>query len=165
MDANQAVRSHERLVRWAAHAVQDSRLSKDEKIQAARIGLWKAILRYDPTYGELDTYAVKVMVNEIRKTAHREQKIPAFRKIDSVEESQVQDGMAERDYIERWCEAARSLERVYKTRAAWTYGDVLDHLLDGKSMADIGRFYGLSRERVRQIVKEIHTRAKELCDA
>lgn len=163
MDVDHEIQERERLMRWVAQRTKALRLTYDERLQAARIGCWRAILRYDPSRGVmLDTFAVQAMINEVRKAAEHDGKaLPC-----SVAETETPaDDGSDCEFIERLRIAARSFERTYRSKATWTHADILDRLLTGETMAGIGRHYGLSRERVRQIVEQIHARAKELCDA
>jgi len=57
---------HEPLVKYAVKRQNLGDLPWEEAVQAGRIGLWKAILRYDPYQGHLfSTYAYPAIVHQV----------------------------------------------------------------------------------------------------
>jgi len=57
---------HEPLVKYAAKRQNLGDLPYDEAVQAGRLGLWKAILRFDPNKGyQFSTYAYPAIVHRI----------------------------------------------------------------------------------------------------
>ena len=63
---NLLLRRHEPLVRYAVKRQNLGDLAYEEADQAGRIGLWKAILRYDPNTGyQFSTYAYPAIVHRI----------------------------------------------------------------------------------------------------
>ncbi len=57
---------HEPLVKYAVKRQNIGDLPYDEADQAGRVGLWKAILRFDPYQGhQISTYAYPAIVHAI----------------------------------------------------------------------------------------------------
>lgn len=66
------VRQNEPLVHWVLHHFPGGVLSYDEALQAGRIGLWKALLRFDPCRDSaFSTYAVVAIRRCIQLEARR----------------------------------------------------------------------------------------------
>lgn len=62
------LRLHEPLVRAFVQKFRLGRLDRDDALQAGRIGLWKAILRYDPRFGTcFSTYATWWIRQAVRR--------------------------------------------------------------------------------------------------
>ena len=122
--------------------------------QEARIGLWKSILHYDAGRGvRFSTYACVVIRNEVWQAVRRSQKAEGWlesrRAGDSLEgliakwyEEQVQAGLGEE--LEELPDRLRAVIEEH-------YG------LNGEAQqnfAKMGRAWGLSRERMRQLHNE-----------
>ena len=122
--------------------------------QEAAIGLWKAILRYDAGRGvRFSTYACVVIRNEVWQAVRRSQKAEGWlecrRAGDSLE------GLIAKWYEEQIQEALREElgELPGRLRAV-----IEEHYgLNGEAQqnfAKMGREWGLSRERMRQLHNE-----------
>lgn len=162
-----------RLVPYVAHRYGHNVMPlKDDRLQAARIGLWRAVRSYDPTREiRLVTYAVRVMVRTIRRTAKQERaKVPTMlfkdlrwqlRKqrsrsnlIDRLMADSTGDPESHAMSAAYFAVAARLRLRA-REDAAWTPLDVLYMMSQGVRQSDIARKLNISRERIRQIVNSI----------
>lgn len=66
---NALMRAHERLVHWVARRQWRGQLSYEEVVQAGRLGLWQAILKYDTRRGTaFSTYAWPAIARRIWRT-------------------------------------------------------------------------------------------------
>jgi RNA polymerase sigma factor for flagellar operon FliA len=103
-----AIRSAKSLSRLYRH------ISLDELLQHARIGLWKAIERYDPSKGvPFNTYAVITCKNTIKEELRKEDPIPRRirdkkKKIENIintekntaiEEIMLETGLTHKQYV------------------------------------------------------------------
>ena len=69
---NALMSRHDGLVHWLVRQLSQSPLDYDEAVQAGRIGLWQALLHFDPTRGvAFSTYAVVAMRRHIDREGHR----------------------------------------------------------------------------------------------
>ena len=145
------LRQHEGLVHWVIHSDCRSDLPYAELVQEGRIGLWQAIMHYDPGRGvAFSTYAVPVIRHRLWRLVREGQRLrgegvpsavvdPAELAMEAWQQQAVRAALREL--------LAYLPERSYQVIVA-AYG------LDGEaplSLAAIGRLYGLSGERVRQI--------------
>jgi RNA polymerase sigma factor (sigma-70 family) len=163
---NLQIQQYERLIHWVVRRCCVRVLPRADRIQAARIGIWKALPRLSPAGGS--TYLVAAMVNEIRRTARRERGVEnhLVRTSDTVAAETVDcnDG-SDADYVQHVRGIARGMtHHGRKGIAEWSHLEILDRVLAGETLDSIGRSYGFCRERVRQIVKEIHAQAREYSD-
>jgi RNA polymerase sigma factor (sigma-70 family) len=150
------------LATWVAMRFGHSVLpSLDDRIQAARIGLWKAVLHHDPVKSKLTTFAVRVMLNEIVRVGRREHAIDAL-PIETVMHA-VQDAALNPEQQILLREAQEPLsrfagqvtrKRIYRG-ATWTASDVAAMIDAGKRPVEVARILGVSRERIRQVLKAI----------
>lgn len=165
----QAFKNHIRLAHWVAHHYGHGVLPLlDDRIQAAQIGLWKAILHHDPNKSKLTTYAVRVMINEILHTGIDER--PAgtvtIESVQAILTEQRDDPEAallrreENNALSTY--AARVQRKRGRKGATWTAADVAALIDKGHRPAEVARMFGVSRERIRQILVAIRAeRAKE----
>ena len=151
------------LAIWVArrYSYGHGTLSLDDRIQAARIGLWKAVLRHDPTKAKLSTFAVRVMINEIVRAGQHEQPTGAVR-IEDVQAvlAERADG-PEASLLRREENASLSAyaARIPRQRkhkgATWTASDVAALIDQGNRPSQVARLLGVSRERISQVVAAI----------
>lgn len=172
-----------RLVHWVARRCRygygHGVLSYEDRIQAARIGLWKAILHHDPTKAKLSTFAVRVMINEILHTGEDERAIPqpptAYVRYDNapmlVEDilsvvadhhpNPEQELLAREESAILVEKATRVVRQRKRKGATWTASDVAAMISEGHRPAQVARILGVSRERIRQVVAAIRVAAEE----
>lgn len=147
------VRQNEPLVHWVLHRFYTGIIPYDEGLQAGRIGLWKALLRFDLDRGTaFSTYAVVA----IRRTIQLEDKrfrrfwrprpyLPPPTPPDPLDEVQRTILVSA---VPAWIDQL-SPRLVYVLRAY--YG------LDGapsRLQRTIARSLGLTRQRVQQLLQE-----------
>jgi RNA polymerase sigma factor (sigma-70 family) len=160
-------------VHWVIRRDCGSDLSYGELLHEGHIALWQAILRYDATRGlAFSTYAVPAIRHRLWAAVARAQRPQGYQPLTAAPEpaelaAQAWQRQAVRAALRE--SLAYLPERSYHVIVA-AYG------LDGQpplSLAAIGRLYGLSRERVRQIRNDalvvlrlpaLSSRLRRLCD-
>jgi RNA polymerase sigma factor (sigma-70 family) len=123
----------------------------EELIQEGRIALWQSILHFDPGRGyAFSTYAWAAICHQLWHCLAYARQSGGYREAEAW--------LASADAIEKdwWWEQVRQalLETVRKLPARLRWLICLEYGLDGAgpySLAVIGRGWGISRERVRQL--------------
>jgi len=145
------LRQHAGLVHWVIRRDCCSDLPYGELLHEGQIALWHAILHYDPARGlAFSTYAVPAIRHRLWDVAAQSQQPQGYAVLAPAPDPAELAAQAWQRQAVR--AALRELlaclpERPYHVIVA-AYG------LDGQaplSLAAIGRLYGISRERVRQI--------------
>ncbi len=144
------LRQHRGLVRWVIRRDCRSDLAYAELFHEGQIGLWQAILHYEPTRGvAFSTYAVPVIRHRLWQAVAVAQRPQGYQAVAEAADPAEAAAVAWQRQAVRaaLCELLACLpEQRYHVIVA-AYG------LDGQaplSLAAIGRIYGVSRERVRQ---------------
>ena len=169
----QLLRQHARLVHWVIRRDCGSDLPYGELLHEGQIALWQAIRHYDAVRGvAFSTYAVPAIRHRLWDAVARAQRPQGYRALTAAPDPAEAAVQAWQRQAVR--AALRELlaclpERSYHVIVA-AYG------LDGQpplSLAAIGRLYGLSRERIRQIRNDalvllrlpaLSGRLRRLCD-
>jgi len=169
----QLLRQHARLVHWVIRRDCGSDLPYGELLHEGQIALWQAIRHYDAARGvAFSTYAVPAIRHRLWDAVARAQQPQGYRALTAAPDPAEAAVQAWQRQAVR--AALRELlaclpERSYHVIVA-AYG------LDGQpplSLAAIGRLYGLSRERIRQIRNDalvvlrlpaLSARLRRLCD-
>jgi RNA polymerase sigma factor (sigma-70 family) len=152
---------HEMLVHWVVHRQWLGRLPYLEAVQAGRIGLWRAVQRYDSSRGlAFSTYAVPAIRRAVWRAVHEVESQPneggslglwpeaPYSALDSrqaVEE--IQRGVVS--------QAVHELVRHLPDRLAYLI--VARYGLDGgppQSFVAIGQALGVSHQRAHQLHTE-----------
>jgi RNA polymerase sigma factor (sigma-70 family) len=129
-----------------------------EALQAGRIGLWRAIMRFDPSRGyAFSTYAWPSIVHHVWRAvkvhtrALRREPVEAYsewRQMDSLDPAALEAAASVHDTLHEWVtRLPERLQQIIVTR----YG------LDGQGgrfYREIGRQLGVSGERARQLHTE-----------
>ena len=150
----QALAEHEGLVHWVVRRQWLGDLPYAEALHVGRVGLWRALLRYDPTRGTaFSTYAVPAIQRAIWRavaqaqpdpqellTPHPPQEAPDLE--EAAERALV--GQALHRLVAR---LPRPLDYVIVTR----YGL---HGHPPRTFATIGQTLGLTRQRAHQLHSE-----------
>ena len=148
---NALIAQHERLVYWVARRQYRGQADYADVIQEGRIGLWLAILRYEPERGyAFSSFAGKAIRNRVWNTVKQAGKVEGWlepqRAGDSLvailavwQAEQVHQALEE----ELACLPER-LRQVLELACGWGGEAPL-------SLAAIGRQWGVTRERVRQL--------------
>lgn len=145
------MRKHDGLVYAVLRRQWGGQAEYEETVQAGRIGLWQAILHYDERRGvQFSSYAWIAIRNQIWgevKRAWQEGKgLEARRKEEGLsrmvkewEGEELRQGI--REELSHLPERRRQvIEKAYGLKGG-----------EGSSLAEIGREWGISRERVRQL--------------
>jgi RNA polymerase sigma factor (sigma-70 family) len=145
--------AHEGLVRWVVRRQRRGGLRFDDAVHAGRLGLWRALLGYDPGRGtRFRSYAVPAIRRAVW-AAVAEQRlvapppavpppVPAVEWLDPVETLAAAEVQA----------AVRALVAQLPPAPRWVV--VAHHGLDGRppeTFAAIGRALGVSRQRAHQV--------------
>jgi len=148
------LRENERLVHGVVQRQCWGRSEYSDLIQEGRIGLWRAIVGYDPGRGNaFSTYAWKAIRNQVWGAVRRSNKGESW-----LEGDEEGDNLAE--IVSDWQE--EQIRQAVQEELACIPERLrqvieLAYGLDGQapmSLAAIGRKLGLTRERIRQIRNE-----------
>jgi RNA polymerase sigma factor (sigma-70 family) len=167
------LRQHAGLVHWVIRRDCHSDLPYTELLHEGQIALWQALRRYEPARGlAFATYAVPTIRHRLWAAVAQAQRPQGYQALPAAADPAAAAAQAWQRQAVR--AALRELlaclpERSYHIIVA-AYG------LDGQpplSLAAIGRLYGLSRERIRQIRNDalvllrlpaLSGRLRRLCD-
>jgi RNA polymerase sigma factor (sigma-70 family) len=167
------LRQHAGLVHWVIRRACCSDLPYGELLHEGQIALWHAIRHYDPGRGvAFSTYAVAAIRHRLWDAVAQAQRPPGYLAPPSVGDPVELAAEAwQRQAVRTALQAVLAYlpDRSYHIIVA-AYG------LDGQpplSLAAIGRLYGLSRERIRQLRNDalvvlrlpaLSARLRRLCD-
>ena len=151
---DRALRDHEGLVHAVIRREGSGALSYEEALQAGRIGLWRALLGYDPSRGTaFSTYAWVAIRRYIRRAAAQGVRDAAFRVLSG---SFVQALDLEED-LDRALVYDALLTLLFQLPERLRQIIMARYGLDGRpprSLRQLGVQLGLSHERVRQLQQE-----------
>jgi RNA polymerase sigma factor (sigma-70 family) len=141
------------LVHWVIRHFLTRPLSYDEALQAGRIGLWQALLHFNPAQGTaFSGYAVPAILRHMRREADRLrrfwQRPPALRWAAPPDPAEEAERNVLRQAVHRWV-AQLPQRQVVILRAR--YG------LDGAAPQDLKSIatpLGVTRQRVQQLLQE-----------
>ena len=147
------MRANEGLVHWAVHQMYLGRLSYQDAVQEGRIGLWRALRRYDPQRGRLFRYGLVAIRRQIWRAVRRAEREAHERLDGTVFEAEpdlatVLDQATDRALVSTLVD--RLPERLQMV-IVWRYG------LDGQGQRlfrEIGRALGLTKQRAEQLHTE-----------
>ena len=139
-----------------------NRLDDDFK-QIARLGLWKACLRYDENKGKFSTYAVTAIENEIKRELSKMNRKPIVISLDALIRDTSDD--ADKLTISGICMGEKDIGFV---DAAWvdkelTYRQkrILSLLYDGMVQTEIAKEIGISQTMISREVTKIRNVAQK----
>ena len=153
------IRKHERLVQYIVWQAGKGVMEEADLKQEGRIGLWQAIQHYDPERGRsFASYAwvaIEWRLWAATENSDQEQNDEAEAWLEMVDEIEE----------EWWRRQVRQvlLEVVGRLPARLERLVRLEYGLDGQgwhSLAAIGRLWGISRERVRQLHEDALVRLR-----
>lgn len=135
----------------------------DDFQQIARLGLWKACLRYDETKGKFSTYAVPAIENEIKMELRKMSRKPIEISLDDfVKDTSDND---DRLTISGICIGEQDVEFIDTTWVDKELTDrqkrILSLLYDGMVQADIAKEIGISQTMVSREVAKIRNIAQK----
>ena len=144
------IRKHERLVRFIVWQTGKGVMEEADLLQEGRIGLWQAIQHYDPergrTFASYAWVAIEWRLWAATENSDQEQNDEAEAWLEMVDE--VEEEWWRQRIHQALLEAVRKLPARLERLMRLVYG------LDGQgwhNLAAIGRLWGISRERVRQL--------------
>ena len=153
------IREHERLVGYIVWQVGKGVMEYADLMQEGRIGLWQAIQHYDPGRGRSFAgyawVAIEWRLWSATENSDQEQNDEAEAWLEMVDE--IEEEWWQRQVRQALVEAVRKLPARLERLIRLEYG------LDGQgwhSLAAIGRLWGISRERVRQLHDEALVRLR-----
>jgi RNA polymerase sigma factor (sigma-70 family) len=151
--AEQTLRCHEGLVHAIIRREGSGVLTYEEALQAGRIGLWRAILGYDPGRGTaFSTYAWVAIGRHIRRAAAQATDAAACGLIPAPRQAPDLEAHVERVLVHRaLCTLLSRLPECQYRVILARYG------LDGqppRSLRQLGAQLDLSHERIRQLEQD-----------
>jgi len=167
------LRQHAGLVHWVIRRDCHSALPYGELLHEGQVAVWQAIRHYDPARGvAFSTYTVPAIRHRVWAVVAQAQRPQGYQALTAAPDPAAAAAQAwQRQAVRAALQELLAClpERSYPLIVA-AYG------LDGQpplSLAAIGRLYGLSRERVRQIRNDalvllrlpaLSGRLRRLCD-
>jgi RNA polymerase sigma factor (sigma-70 family) len=158
-----ALRDHEGLIHAVIRREGSGPLSYEEALQAGRIGLWRALLSYDPERGTaFSTYAWVAIRRHIRRAAAKIVREAALRSLlEPLDQAVAPSGrVAERSLDENLDRALvhdALLALVFQLPDRLRQIIIARYGLDGvlpRSLRQLGADLGLSHERIRQLQQD-----------
>ena len=145
--------AHEGLVRWVVRQQGRSGLSFEAALHAGRIGLWQALIHYDPARGtRFSSYAVPAIRHAVWEAVARHRAETAWSGEASVLGAAPSADLAERvdraAAVRTLGAAVGQLPGPWRRVVVWHYG------FDGeppRTFAAIGARLGVSRQRAQQL--------------
>ena len=131
----------------------------DDFQQIARLGLWKACLRYDETKGKFSTYAVPAIENEIKMELRKMSRKPIETSLDTL----IRD--TDELTISGICigeQAVGFIDTIWVDKELTDRQKrILSLLYDGMVQADIAREIGISQTMISREVTKIRNIAQK----
>ena len=139
-----------------------NRLDDDFK-QIARLGLWKACLRYDENKGKFSTYAVPAIENEIKRELRKMSMKPIETSLDALIRDTSDD--ADKLTISGVCMSEQDVEFLDTTWVDKELTDrqkrILSLLYDGMAQTEIAKEIGISQAMISREVSKIRNVAQK----
>jgi RNA polymerase sigma factor (sigma-70 family) len=158
-----ALRDHEGLIHALIRREGSGALSYEEALQAGRIGLWRALLGYDPQRGTaFSTYAWVAIRRHIRRAATEIVKDAVLRSLpvsldQAVDAAGSVSGRSLDESLDRALVHDALLALVFQLPDRLRQIIIARYGLDGvppRSLRELGADLGLSHERIRQLQQE-----------
>ena len=155
IDLNRAVMRHEKLVRWVVNRQRWEGLAWADVLQVGRIGLWRALQRYDPGRGTaFSGYAVPAIERAVWRAVVLARRQPP--------EELTPHPPQEAPDLDAHVERVLSYEALYRLVAAlphrrWRVVIVTHYGLDGRpsqSLSELARAWGVAPQRIFQLRTE-----------
>ena len=152
---------HDPLVHWVIRRFGADPLSYDEALQSGRLGLWQALLHFDPRRGTaFSSYAVPAILRRIRREGQQFQRfwrpLPA---LDPAAGSDPLEAVAEAVDRQRLTQAVQdALERLPMRQAALMRARYGCAGRPPQLQRALAQALGVTRQRVQQLLVEAHLR-------
>lgn len=147
----QRMAQHERLVQWVVRRQWLGTLAFQDALHEGRIGLWSALLHYDPRRGTaFSTYAVPAIAHAVWRAVALENRLLSSPPLDVPWPSVT----TESEPIDNTLIRAALADLATQLPARLRHILIAHHGLDGhppRTFAAIGRGMGVSRQRVHQL--------------
>lgn len=154
---------NEKLVYHVLHKKFPMSCFDDDFQQIARLGLWKACLRYDETKCKFSTYAVPAIENEIKSELRKMSRKPIEISLDALIRDTPDDD--DRLTISEICIGEQDVGFV---DTIWVDKELTDRqkrilslFYDGMFQADIAREIGISQTTVSKEIAKIRSIAQK----
>ena len=135
----------------------------DDFQQIARLGLWKACLRYDENKGKFSTYAVPAIENEIKRELRKMSRKPIETSLDALIRDTSDD--ADKLTISGVCMSEQDVEFFDTTWVDKELTDrqkrILSLLYDGMAQTEIAKEIGISQAMISREVSKIRNVAQK----
>ena len=152
---------HDKLVHWVVHRQWLGKLPYLEAVQAGRIGLWRAVQRYDASRGlTFSTYAVPAIRRAVWRAVHEVESQPdEGRSLGCGLEApySVLDSRQAVEEVQRGVVSQAVHELVHRLPDRLAYLIVARYGLDGgppRSFVAIGQSLGVTHQRAHQLHAE-----------
>jgi len=155
IDLNQAIVAYEKLVGWVVRRQRWGELPYADALQVGRIGLWRALQRYDPERGTaFSSYAVPAIQRAVWRAVVLASRQPP--------EELTPHPPQEAPDLEAHLERVLSHEALHRLVAAlprrrWQAVIVAHYGLDGRpprSLSELARAWGVAPQRIFQLRTE-----------
>ena len=163
VSVEQALRCHEGLIHAVIRRGGSGPLSYEEALQAGRIGLWRALLGYDPARGTaFSTYAWVAIRRHIHRAATQSVRETVVRSLSvpldqAVGPSERASGQSLDESLDRALVHDALLALVLRLPDRLRQIIIARYGLDAgppRSLRQLGAQLGLSHERIRQLQQE-----------
>src|SRR5512136_205351 len=155
IDLNRAIVRHEKLVRWVVNRQRWEGLAWADVLQVGRIGLWRALQRYDPGRGAaFSGYAVPAIERAVwRAVVLARRRVPEELTPHPPHEAPDLDAHVERvlSYTALYRLVAALPRRRWRAVIVANYG-LAGH--PAQSLSELARAWGVAPQRVTQLRTE-----------
>jgi RNA polymerase sigma factor (sigma-70 family) len=151
------MRQHDPLVHWVIRRFGTHPLNYDEALQAGRLGLWQALLHFDPTRGTaFSSYAVPAIRRAIRREGRRFQRfwrpLPELTAVDAPDPLEVAVAAIERQRLHQAVQAW--IDRLPARQATLLRARYGLHGHPPQLLRTLAQAHGVTRQRVQQLLAE-----------
>lgn len=158
---NDLMAQHDGLVHWVLRRYGGATLPYDEALQAGRLGLWQALLHFDPARGTaFSTYAVPAIRRQVQRASQQEHRfwrarpaLPPAAVLDPVDAVvEALDHARLRPALAAACaQLPARLAALLHARYGWAGQPP-------QTQQALAQALGVTRQRVQQLLVEAHLR-------
>jgi RNA polymerase sigma factor (sigma-70 family) len=158
---NALMAQHDGLVHWVLRRSGRAALPYDEALQSGRLGLWQALLHFDPTRGTtLATYAVPAIRRQVQRASQQAQRfwraLPVLPPVAAPDPVDALVEALDRARLRQALTAALAqlparLAALLRARYGWAGQPPQTQLALAQTL-------GVTRQRVQQLLVEAHLR-------
>ncbi len=155
IDLNRAIVRHEKLVRWVVNRQHWEGLAWADVLQVGRIGLWRALQRYDPERGiAFSSYAVPAIERAVWRAVVLARRQPP-EELTPHPPHEAPDLDAHVERVLSYAALRRLVAALPRRR--WRAVIVTHYGLDGRppqSLSELARAWGVAPQRIFQLRTE-----------